>query len=134
MTGIKRGLGVFAHLAAIMIPVYIFVAILKRTPLFDYLGDLFSPLMKYFGLPGEAALALVTGMIVNLYAAAAVIADLRLDTRQVTIIALILGISHSQIMETAIVTKMKGRPFLVTSLRLSISIIAGIILNLVWPL
>jgi len=117
-----------------MIPVYIFVAILKRTPLFDYLGDLFSPLMKYFGLPGEAALALVTGMIVNLYAAAAVIADLRLDTRQVTIIALILGISHSQIMETAIVTKMKGRPFLVTSLRLSISIIAGIILNLVWPL
>jgi hypothetical protein len=116
-----------------MIPVYLLVAFLRHTPVFAYLGGIFEPLMIYFGLPGEAALAIVTGMLVNLYAAAAVVADLNMDTRQVTILALILGISHSQIMETAIVGKMRARPAVVTSVRLVFSLTAGLTLNLVIP-
>ncbi len=116
-----------------MIPVYIFVAVLKQTPVFDHLGRFFEPYMEYFGLPGEAALAIVTGTVVNLYAAAAVLADLHLDTRQITIVALILGISHSQIMETAIVSKMRAKPLYVTSARVIFSLLAGFVLNLVWP-
>jgi len=115
-----------------MIPVYIFVAILKQTPLFNYLSGLFQPLMTYFGLPGKAALAIITGTFVNLYAAAAVTVDLHLTTREVTIMALILGISHSQVMETAIVAKMKGRPVLVTSLRVIFAFTAGFLLNWIW--
>lgn len=117
-----------------MIPVYILVAALKQTAIFDYLGKLFYPLMRYFGLPGEAALAIVTGTIVNLYAAAAVTVDLHLSARQLTIMALILGISHSQVMETAIVGRMGGRPLLVTPLRIIFSLFAGLTLNLVWPI
>ena len=116
-----------------MIPVYILVAILKQTRIFDYLAGIFQPYMKFFGLPGEAALAIVTGTVVNLYAAAAVIADLDMTGRQVTIIALILGISHSQVMETAIVSRMKAKPIYVTSMRIAFSLCAGLILNLVWP-
>jgi len=116
-----------------MIPVYILVAILKQTILFSYLDGLFQPLMRYFGLPGEAALAIVTGTMVNLYAAAAVAADLHMSVRQVTVMAMILGISHSQVMETAIVGKMRGRPFVVTTMRIGFSIFAGLILNLAWP-
>lgn len=132
--GFRRGINVFAQLCGIMIPVYILVAVLKTTPLFGYLGGIFHPLMRYFGLPGEAALALVTGMAVNLYAAAAVITDLHMTGRQLTIAALILGISHSQVMETAIVGKMGGRPIIVTSLRIVFSLTAGLLLNMVWPL
>jgi len=115
-----------------MIPVYVAVALLRQTPLFGYLGDLFNPVMGHLGLPGEAALAWVTGTFVNLYAAAAVVVDLHMTTREITILALMLGISHSQVMETAIVGKMKGRPIIVTSARLLFSLFAGFLLNIIW--
>jgi hypothetical protein len=94
-------------------------------------GGLFEPFMEFFGLPGESAVAIVTGTFVNLYAAAAVVADLEMTGRQLTILALILGVSHSQIMETAIVGKMKARPYLVTPLRVIFSLCAGFALNII---
>lgn len=103
---------------------------LKLTPFFEYVGRLFEPFMKFFGLPGESAVAIVTGTFVNLYAAAAVVADLEMTTKQLTILALILGVSHSQIMETAIIGKMRARPYLVTPLRVIFSLCAGLVLNL----
>lgn len=118
------------QLSTIIIPVYILTALLKLTPFFEYVGRLFEPFMRFFGLPGESAVAIVTGTFVNLYAAAAVVADLEMTSKQLTILALILGVSHSQIMETAIVGKMRGRPYLVTPLRVIFSLCAGFILNL----
>ncbi len=94
------------------------------------MGGIFEPFMKFIGLPGESAVAIVTGTFVNLYAAAAVVADLEMNARQLTILALILGISHSQIMETAIIGKMRARPYLVTPLRVIFSLCAGFVLNL----
>jgi hypothetical protein len=107
--------------------------LLRLTPAFDYLSAFFQPLMKYLGLPGESAIAIVTGTFVNLYAAAAVVADLEMTTRQLTILALILGLSHSQIMETAIVGKMKARPYFVTPIRVVFSLVSGFVLNLILP-
>ncbi len=97
------------------------------------MSALFQPFMKYLGLPGESAIAIVTGTFVNLYAAAAVVADLEMTTRQLTILALILGVSHSQIMETAIVGKMKARPYFVTPIRVVFSLGSGLLLNLILP-
>ena len=116
-----------------MVPVYIAVALLKLTPAIDFISGLFQPLMIFFGLPGETALAYVTGTIVNLYAALAVTAGLELTVRQITILAIMLGISHSQIMESAVLTQMKSRPLLVTSARVAFSFVAGLILNLILP-
>lgn len=123
-------MGVFGQLCTIIIPVYILTALLKLTPFFEYVGELFEPFMKFLGLPGESAVAIVTGTFVNLYAAAAVVADLEMTGRQLTILALVLGVSHSQIMETAIVGKMKARPYLVTPLRVIVSLCAGFVLNI----
>ena len=116
-----------------MIPVYLAVALLKLTPALDFISKLFEPLMKYFGLPGSIALAVVTGTFVNLYAALAVIAGFHLTARQITILAIMLGISHSQIMETAIVVKMKSRPLAVALSRVVFSLIIGFSLNLILP-
>jgi hypothetical protein len=131
--GLISGLSVFYQLSLIIIPVYIVTAILKSTPAFDFISSLFSPFMKYFGLPGETAVALVTGTFVNLYAAAAILAGLDLTMRQMTIIALILSISHSQIMETAIVGKMKAMPVVVTTARVLVAACGGIFLNYIIP-
>lgn len=78
-------------------------------------------------------MAIVTGNFVNIYAALAVLAGLQLTARQVTILAIMLGISHSQVMETAIVVKMKARPLLVTILRVLFSFVIGFLLNLALP-
>jgi spore maturation protein SpmB len=107
--------------------------LLRLTPAFDYMSSVFEPFMIHLGLPGESAIAIVTGTFVNLYAAAAVVADLEMTTRQLTILALILGVSHSQIMETAIVGKMKARPYIVTPARVVLSLGSGLILNLILP-
>jgi hypothetical protein len=116
-----------------MIPVYILTALLKLTPALDYISGLFEPLMEYIGLPGSSAIALVTGTFVNLYAAAAIVAGLDMTSRQLTILALILGFSHSQIMETAIIGKMKARPIYVTPLRVLFGIFSGFVLHMILP-
>lgn len=116
-----------------MIPVYVGVELLKLTPVLGYVSKACEPLMKYFGLPGGIALAVVTGTFVNLYAALAVIASFSLNTRQITILAIMLGISHSQIMEAAIVAKMKARPVLVTLSRVLFSLLIGFLLNIFIP-
>jgi hypothetical protein len=116
-----------------MIPVYLLIEILKLTPALDYISHAFEPLMVYFGLPGKAAIAYVTGSFINLYAALAIIAGLDLSSRQVTILAIMLGISHSQIMESAILAKMKARPVWVTTSRVVFSLVCGFILHFVMP-
>lgn len=131
--GFRRGVDVFLQLSAIMIPVYIVITLLKLTPVLDFISGIFQPLMKYVGLPGSSAIALVTGTFVNLYAAAAIVAGLDMTSRQLTILALILGFSHSQIMETAIIGKMKARAYLVTPARVLFGLLAGFILHLILP-
>jgi hypothetical protein len=131
--GIKSGINSFLQLAGIMAPVYVAVALLKLTPAIDYISGLFEPLMIYFGLPGKSALAYVTGSFVNIYAALAIIAGLELTARQLTIIAIMLGISHSQIMESAILIKMKARPVWVTSARVVFSFVCGVLMNIILP-
>jgi hypothetical protein len=131
--GIKKGIYAFGQLSAIMVPVYLVVAFLKLTPIINYISGLFEPLMKYFGLPGSTALAAVTGNFVNIYAALAITAGLGLTVRQVTILAIMLGVSHSQIMEGAILIKMKSKPWTVVACRVIFSFICGFLLNIILP-
>ena len=131
--GLRKGLSAFLQLSTIMIPVYLVVSLLKLTPLFGIISRFFEPFMTYFGLPGNSALAYVTGTFVNLYAALAIIAGIDVTGRQVTILAIMMGISHSQIMEGAVLAKMKARPVIVTTARVIFSLGCGIVLNLVMP-
>jgi len=131
--GVKQGFYSFYMLFKVMTPVYIFISILKKFEILDLMSIYFSPFMKYFGLPGEAGLAIITGWTINLYGAIAVIAGLSLSARQVTILAVMLGISHSLFMETAIVRRMKARPWVVLLQRIFISLAAGLLLNIILP-
>ena len=100
--GVKQGLRTFWILMRVMIPVYIIIAILARTPVLPAIADFFQPAMGIWRLPGDAALAMVLGHFVNLYAALAVIAAGQWDPDAVTVAAIILGISHSHLMESAV--------------------------------
>lgn len=101
-----------------MIPIYIAVAILARTPVLPAIANFFQPAMSIWHLPGDAALAMVVGHFVNLYAALAVIAAGKWDPHAVTVAGIILGISHSHLMESAIFKQMKAPAAALLAMRL----------------
>ncbi|NLI15973.1 MAG: nucleoside recognition protein [candidate division Zixibacteria bacterium] len=131
--GIRQGLFSFYSLFKVMAPIYILVSILKYYRLLDYLAGHFAPFMKYVGLPGEAAPAMVLGWGINIYAAIAAFAGLNMTPRQVTILGVMLGTSHTLFMETAVVGRMKARPGVILVLRLGVGIILGLLLNIILP-
>ncbi|AVX21555.1 MAG: nucleoside recognition domain-containing protein [Bacillota bacterium] len=130
--GWKKGINTTWVLAKTMLPIYIAVNLLKLTPLFTWLADICRPLMALFGLPGEAATALVIGNLLNLYAAIGAMAAITLTGKQITIISLMLLLSHNLLVETAVSrqTGIAGWPLV--AVRLGFSFLAGIILNLFW--
>lgn len=85
-------------------------------------------------MPGEAALALIAGYLVNLYAAIAILTPLGLPAKDITIIALMLGISHSLTVETPITRQTGVNAWLLTLVRIVVSLASGVGLNLVWTL
>ena len=66
-TGIKKGLETIWLLSKTIVPVYILVTVLNHTPVIGWITALFKPLMRVFNLPGEAAIVLVIGNILDTY-------------------------------------------------------------------
>lgn len=129
--GVRRGLLTFWTLAKIMVPVFVAVYLLRQTPLFGQIAGMFHHYMGVLGLPGDVALAVVVGNLVNLYSAIAVLAPLKLSWQQMTVAAIFLGVSHSQPMEAAIMYKMKTRFASIVFLRLGIGFLLAWIMKLV---
>jgi hypothetical protein len=132
LSALKRTIRTFLDLMKIIIPVYTIVYILSITPLLKMFGEFLRPAMKFFGLPGESALALILGNFINLYAAIGVIPQLHLNPQQITTLSLMLLTSHSQLLETSVFIKLKTRFIFLLLLRIIIAIIVGFIMARVW--
>ena len=120
--GLHKALGSFFMLCRIMIPVYVVMTILGRTPVLPWVADACAPFMKLWDLPGDAAMALVLGMTINIYACIAATAALGLTPAQMTVVAVIIGVSHNQIMEGAVLHK-TGAPI---GILIPLRVIAGL--------
>ena len=126
--GLKNGLEVSSKLIKTIVPFYIAVDLLAHTKLSVYLGTLFSPLMKPFGLSGKMAVAIISGYLVNLYAAIAALVPLNPSWQQITVVGLMTGISHNLVVEGAILHKTGVNAFFTIAFRIVVSIIAGFLL------
>ncbi|MCT4606265.1 MAG: nucleoside recognition protein [Marinisporobacter sp.] len=133
-TGIKKGIETTWMLGKIIIPVYIFITILKHTPVLDWISCIFEPLMGLFHLPGEAAIVLVLGNALNLYAALGAIKAISLTPMQITTVGIMLSFSHSLFVETAVVKKLDANIGKVIALRVGLAVIVGIIVGQVGAL
>lgn len=129
--GFHNGLKTLWILSKVLVPVYLIITIISLTPIIDWIAVLFEPLMFLFGLPGEAAIVLVLGNTLNIYAALGAIASLTLSVKQITILAVMLGFSHSLIVETAIFKKLRVSPLVIVSIRIGLSLLSGLVLNLI---
>jgi hypothetical protein len=124
--GLGRSKALVWFLLKTILPLYVATEILKASGLLAYISSFLAPVMGLFGLPAEAAAVLTAGLLVNLYAAAAVAAPLGLDWAQVSVIGLILGIAHSLVVEGAVVRGLvPGKHWQLTALRLGLGWGAG---------
>ena len=127
--GFTNGLKTSYLLLKVIIPVFALLMVWEDTPVRGWIAQYCDPLMRFVGLPGEAALAVVTGMFLNLYAAIGIVFALGLTAWQITIIAVILSCCHELVIETAIVKKTGIRAWPILGIRLATAFGAGVLLN-----
>lgn len=136
MTTIKKGLLVGFQttwtLSKIIFPITLILVILQFTPILPWVINLVSPIMSVFGLRGEAAIPLVLGNFLNLYAGIAGILSLELTVKEVFILAVMLSFSHNLFIETAVALKVGVKLWVVLLVRLGLASISAIVINLVW--
>lgn len=127
--GVKKGLETTWMLAKVIIPVYFVVTFLQHTPAIDWIAEVFKPVMSLFNLPGEAAIILVIGNFLSLFAAIAAIKAISLTPAEITIISVMLSFSHALLVETAVTKKLGMSVPKVIAIRVGLAIIAGLILG-----
>ncbi|PAE20564.1 hypothetical protein CHH80_11175 [Bacillus sp. 7504-2] len=130
--GLKVGLQTVWSLGKIIFPVTLIVAVLQHTPILPWLSKLLAPLMGIFGLSGDAAIPLVIGNFLNLYAAIGAILTLDLTVKEIFIIAVMLSFSHNMLVESSVVTRVGVKLWIALVVRIGLALIAAIVINLVW--
>lgn len=128
--GFMSGLKITWELSKILVPVYFIVTVIKHTPIINWISIGFAPLMGLFGLPGEAAIVLVMGNFVNLYAAIGAMASLDLSLKEIYILAIMLSFCHSLLVETALAKKIGLSAINVIAVRVGLAVVSGIAFNL----
>ncbi|MGD7053046.1 nucleoside recognition domain-containing protein [Sutcliffiella horikoshii] len=130
--GLMVGLGTTWTLGKVIFPVTLLVGILQHTPVLQYLINAIAPIMGIFGLSGEAAIPLVIGNFLNLYAGIGAILTLDLTVKEVFILAVMLSFSHNLLVESTVAAKVGLKIWVILAVRLGLAFSAGIIINLVW--
>ncbi|WP_409272192.1 nucleoside recognition domain-containing protein [Neobacillus sp. SCS-31] len=130
--GLLVGLKTTWSLGKVIFPVTLAVSILQYTPLLAWLIKTVSPLMKLIGLPGDAAIPLVLGNVLNLYAAIGAILTLDFSVKEVFILAVMLSFSHNLIVESTVALKAGVKIWIVLAVRLGLAFVSAAVINLVW--
>lgn len=121
-----KGTRAWLKLMSIVAPVFTLVKVLQYSQVLYAIARFTAPAMKYFHLPGEAAMALILGNFVNLYASMGVIFALQLSGPQFTVLSLMLLVSHSQLLETAVFFQIRAKWWLLALVRLLVALISGL--------
>ncbi|KMJ58959.1 membrane protein [Bacillus sp. LL01] len=130
--GLKVGLQTTWTLGKVIFPVTLLVGILQHTPVLQYLINAIAPVMGIFGLSGEAAIPLVIGNFLNLYAGIGAILTLDLTVKEVFILAVMLSFSHNLLVESTVAAKVGLKIWVILVVRLGLAFFSGIIINLAW--
>src|SRR5690625_676589 len=88
--------------------------------------------MGFFGLPGEAAMPLVLGNALNLYAAIGAIVSFDFTIKEVFILAIMLSFSHNLFIESTVAAKVGVNWWFISGLRLTLALVSAFLINLLW--
>ncbi|MCM3760645.1 nucleoside recognition domain-containing protein [Alkalihalobacillus oceani] len=130
--GLRVGLETTWTLGKIIFPITLIVTILGHTPALDWIARMLAPVMGWIGLPGEAAIPLVLGNILNLYAGIGAILTMDLTVKEVFILAVMLSFSHNLLVESAVAAKVGVRMSVILAVRIGLALISAFVINLFW--
>jgi hypothetical protein len=119
----------FWKVIVIVFPVTVVVVLLQHSPVLPWIVEHLAPWMGHFGLPGSAALPLVFGMLVNIYAALVAAAGLGMTAGEMTTLALVLGFAHNLLVEGSLLVHLTKRGLLWILVRIVIAALAGFTLG-----
>ncbi len=109
-----------------VIPIYLLADVLYYYDVLHHVAFLLEPVTRWIGLPPEAALALISGMSLNLYAGIAFAAPLDMSPQQWTVLAVFLGVAHSLVIESAVMKQLGLSAWYAYGLRMTVAVLAGI--------
>ncbi len=133
MDGIRAGGRTTVWLLSIMVPVSFVVFLLRRFGILGFISSALEPVFALLSLPGSTALAFLTGLFVNLYSAIAVMAELSLDLRETTIVALMALIAHNFLVEISVLKATGSSAIRMIALRLIAAVVGGFVLAVALP-
>ena len=132
--GLRQGIRSLWRLSRFVLPTVFLLTLLQHSPFFPWIADLLSPLTAPLGLPGDAALLLLTGLFINKFAGIAGLLLLPLSPMQFFTAALFLALAHNLIIEQLIVYK-SGLPVVrLALLRAGIAYVAACLAHLLLTL
>lgn len=120
-------------LTKIMVVLSFVIILLQYFGVIEWISYWLTPVFTHFGLPGEAALAYVSGYLVNCYSAIAVMTTLDLGTRAATILSVMVLCSHNMIVETTVQHKTGSSVLRIVFVRTLSAFILGWVLNKIMP-
>jgi spore maturation protein SpmB len=130
---VKPAFSTIRFLLCVMIPVSLLVLILDYSGILSYIAWFMDPVMRFLGLPGEAALVFLSSVFINIYSAIAVIDTLSLTGREITILATMCLIAHSFFVECAVMKKTGSSLAKMVLLRVFCALFAGWVLHFIVP-
>jgi hypothetical protein len=130
--GLQAGINTSWILGKVVFPISLIMGILKYTPVMDWVEKLLTPLMSFVGLPGDAAIPLTLGFLLNLYAGIGAILSLSLTVKEVFILAIMISFAHNLFVETAVTSKMGIPAWISLSIRLGLAVLSGLGLHHLW--
>lgn len=131
--GTLAGLKTTWTLGKIIFPVTLIITLLSHTPVLDWLISVLSPAMKWIGLPGEAAIPLVLGNFLNLYAGIGGILTLdSLTVQDVFILAVMLSFSHNLFIESGVAASVGIKLWVILLVRIGLALFSAFMINLLW--
>ncbi len=130
--GLLLGLGTTWKLAMIMFPITFIITFLSYTPVLDWVIAVVTPLMNLIGLPGDAAIPLVLGATLNIYAAVGAALSLTFTIKEMFIIAMMVSFCHNIFVETGIGMKLGAKMSVIVSVRFGLALASAILINLLW--
>ncbi len=136
MQTLKRGLFVGLNttwtLGKVIFPITLIVTLLRYTPVLPWVIARLEPLMGWLGLSGDAAIPLVIGNFLNLYAAIGAILTLDLTVKEVFILAVMLSFSHNLLIESTVAARVGIKIWVVALVRIALALFSAVMINLAW--
>lgn len=120
-------------LLKLMIPISLAVTLMQHFGILAWIATWINPLFVHFGLPGESAVAFISGATAGTYAGIAAMMSIPLTMKQASILALMIALCHALPMECAVNKKTGSSFWNMGAIRIIMALICAFCLNIILP-